>query len=171
MKFGWKSTQIGDVVRPVSRTEVPQPGLSYRQIGVRLWGNGAYEREAIDGADTQYKTLNRVETGDLILNKIWARNGSVSVVQNGLASCFCSSEFPLFRPNVSKIEPAWLYWITRTKWFWQNCDEKSRGTSGKNRIRPERFLEITIPLPDIKEQRRIITKIEILSAKLMKRSY
>ena len=166
MNFGWETTPIGDVVTPVHRPEAPQPGLSYRQIGVRLWGNGAYEREAIDGADTQYKTLNRVKSGDLILNKIWARNGSVSVVQNELAGCFCSSEFPLFRPNVSQIEPTWLYWITRTKWFWQSCDEKSRGTSGKNRIRPERFLEIVIPIPDIKEQRHIITKIEMLSAKI-----
>lgn len=166
MNFGWETTPIGDVVAPVHRPEVPQPGLSYRQIGVRLWGNGAYEREAIDGADTQYKTLNRVEAGDLIINKIWARNGSASVVRNELAGCFCSGEFPLFRPDVSKTEPAWLYWITRTKWFWQNCDEKSRGTSGKNRIRPERFLEIIIPLPDIKEQRHIVTKLEMLAAKI-----
>jgi type I restriction enzyme S subunit len=166
MNFGWETTPIGDVVVPVHRPEVPQSGLSYRQIGVRLWGHGAYEREAIDGADTQYKTLNRVEAGDLIINKIWARNGSASVVQNELTGCFCSGEFPLFRPDVSKTEPAWLYWITRTKWFWQNCDEKSRGTSGKNRIRPERFLEIIIPLPDIKEQRRIITKLEMLSAEI-----
>ena len=166
MNFGWETTPIGDVVAPIHRPEVPQPGFSYRQIGVRLWGNGAYEREAIDGADTQYKTLNRVEAGDLIINKIWARNGSASVVQNKLAGCFCSGEFPLFRPDVSKTEPAWLYWITKTKWFWQNCDEKSRGTSGKNRIRLERFLEIIIPLPDIKEQRRIITKLEMLSAEI-----
>lgn len=166
MNFAWDTTSIGDVATPVQRPEAPQPDQTYRQIGVRLWGQGAYERESLDGADTQYKTLNRVEAGDLILNKIWARNGSVSVVQNELDGCFCSSEFPLFRPNANKIEAAWLYWITRTKWFWQNCDEKSRGTSGKNRIRPERFLEIVIPFPDIKEQRRIITKLEMLSAKI-----
>ena len=166
MNFGWETTVIGEVAAPVERPEVPQPDVIYRRIGVRLWGKGAYERESLDGADTRYKTLNRVEAGDLILNKIWARNGSVSIVQNDLGGCYCSSEFPLFKPNESRIEPTWLYWITKAKWFWQNCDEKSRGTSGKNRIRPERFLEISIPLPDIKEQRRIVAKLETLSAKI-----
>ena len=166
MNFGWETTVIGDVAAPVERPEVPQPDVIYRRIGVRLWGKGAYERESLDGADTRYKTLNRVEAGDLILNKIWARNGSVSIVQNNLGGCYCSSEFPLFKPNESRIEPTWLFWITKTKWFWQNCDEKSRGTSGKNRIRPERFLEISIPLPNIKEQRRIVAKLETLSAKI-----
>lgn len=166
MNFGWETTVIGDVASPVERPEVPQPDVIYRRIGVRLWGKGAYERESLDGADTRYKTLNRVEAGDLILNKIWARNGSVSIVQNNLGGCYCSSEFPLFKPNESRIEPTWLFWITKAKWFWQNCDEKSRGTSGKNRIRPERFLEISIPLPNIKEQRRIVAKLETLSAKI-----
>ena len=166
MIFGWETTVIGDVAAPVERPEVPQPDVIYRRIGVRLWGKGAYERESLDGADTRYKTLNRVEAGDLILNKIWARNGSVSIVQNNLGGCYCSSEFPLFKPNESRIEPTWLFWITKAKWFWQNCDEKSRGTSGKNRIRPERFLEISIPLPNIKEQRRIVAKLETLSAKI-----
>ncbi len=166
MNFDWETTVIGDVATPVDRPEVPQLDVIYRQIGVRLWGKGAYERESLDGADTRYKTLNRVEAGDLILNKIWARNGSVSIVQNDLSGCYCSSEFPLFRPKESRIEPAWFYWITKAKWFWQNCDEKSRGTSGKNRIRPEKFLEISIPLPSIKEQRRIVAKLETLSAKI-----
>src|SRR5262249_9141015 len=50
--------------------------------------------------------------------------------------------------------------------LWEQCDEKSRGTSGKNRIRPERFLEILIPLPSREEQRRIIARIEELFSKV-----
>jgi type I restriction enzyme S subunit len=46
------------------------------------------------------------------------------------------------------------------------CDEKSRGTSGKNRIRPERFLEIEIPLPPLPEQQRIVARIEELAARI-----
>jgi type I restriction enzyme S subunit len=42
----------------------------------------------------------------------------------------------------------------------------SQGTSGKNRIRPERFLEIEIPLPPLPEQRRIVARIEELAAKI-----
>ena len=157
---------LGELVRPVERLEKPVAGRSYRQIGVRLWGLGAYEREVLDGHDTKYSKLNRAIHNDIIVNKIWARNGSVAIVPESLTGSFCSGEFPLYSPNQELLEPQWFHWITKAKWFWNECDEMSRGTSGKNRIRPERFLEIAIPLPPIDEQRRILQCIENMSTKL-----
>jgi type I restriction enzyme S subunit len=133
---------------------------------VKLWGVGAYEREPVDGSETRYKTLSRVEADDIIVNKIWARNGSVAVIPNDLAGCYVSGEFPTFEPVRDRLEPQWFKWITKTRFFWDQCDAKSRGTSGKNRIRPERFLEIEIPLPPLSEQRRIVARIEELAAKI-----
>ena len=68
--------------------------------------------------------------------------------------------------TAEKLEPRWFHWLTKTPTFWDQCDEKSRGTSGKNRIRPERFLEIAIPLPPLPEQRRIVARIESMAAKI-----
>ena len=151
MSSRWPSAQLARIIEPVERPEVPVGGTCYRQIGVKLWGIGAYEREPIDGTETRYKTLSRVETNDIIVNKIWARNGSVAVVQESLAGAYVSGEFPTFTPIPNKLEPRWFHWITKTRFFWDQCDAKSRGTSGKNRIRPERFLEIEIPLPPLSE--------------------
>jgi type I restriction enzyme S subunit len=158
--------EIGSVSSAVDRAEVPGAGITYRQLGVRLWGQGAYEREAIDGAATRYGTLNRVKAGDIVVNKIWARNGSVSVVPAELDGAYVSSEFPLFEPHLDKLEPRWFYWITKAQWFWERCDEKARGTSGKNRIRPKQFAAIKIPLPPLEEQRRIVARIERLAGKI-----
>ena len=166
MTNGWQVAKIGEVAKPIERAEEPQAGTIYRQVGVRLWGQGAYERESIDGSETKYKTLSRIESGDIIVNKIWARNGSVAVVTNELAGCFGSGEFPTFEPDQNKLEPKWFHWMTKTRWFWDACDVKSQGTSGKNRIRPEKFLDIEIPLPPLTEQRRIVAHIESLAARV-----
>jgi type I restriction enzyme S subunit len=40
------------------------------------------------------------------------------------------------------------------------------GTSGKNRIKPEKFLTIEIPLPPLAEQRRLVARIDALAAKI-----
>jgi type I restriction enzyme, S subunit len=162
----WPKVSLSRVLAPIDRPHAPVPGHLYRQIGVRLWGQGAYEREPLDGAGTKYQTLSRVDTDDIIVNKIWARNGSVAVVPSHLAGCYASGEFPLFVPNRDTLDPRWFHWITRTSGFWQQCDEKSRGTSGKNRIRPEQFLQIEIPVPAMTEQRRIVARIEELSASI-----
>jgi type I restriction enzyme S subunit len=166
MTNNWSLVPISEVAERIERPEVPKPGVTYRQLGVRLWGVGAYEREAIDGIETRYKTLSRVEAGDIVVNKIWARNGSVAVAPSRLAGCYVSTEFPQFAPDPDQIEPRWFHWLTKTKGFWRQCDEKSHGTSGKNRIRPEKFLEIKIPLPSLNEQRRIVARIEELAAKV-----
>ena len=168
MTSDWQTTRIGEVAKPIERAEVIMAGRTYRQIGVHLWGQGAYERETIDGSQTKYATLSRVESGDIVVNKIWARNGSVAVVSDKLSGCFGSGEFPTFAPDRKKLEPKWFHWMTKTKWFWQACDEKSQGTSGKNRIRPEKFLEIKIPLPPLDEQLRIVKRVEDLAARIVK---
>jgi type I restriction enzyme S subunit len=162
----WPLVPLTQIVKPVERPEVPLAGNAYRQVGVKLWGLGAYERGQIDGSKTRYKTLSRVEADDIIVNKIWARNGSVAVVPKGLGGCHVSGEFPTFTPVRDKLEPQWFHWITKTPFFWDQCDAKSHGTSGKNRIRPERFLEIKIPLPPLPEQRRIVARIESLAAQI-----
>ena len=108
MKFGWGCVPIGSIAERIERPEPPIPGQNFRQIGVRLWGEGAYERETIDGAGTNYQFLHKVKTGDIIVNKIWARNGSVSIVPSELEGCYCSGEFPLFVLNKEKINPKWF---------------------------------------------------------------
>jgi type I restriction enzyme S subunit len=95
---------LGEVALPVERREAPIGGRTYRQIGLRLWGEGAYEREPVDGGQTKYKTLSRVEAGDIIVNKIWARNGSVEVVTKSLAGSYGSNEFPTFMPIREKLD-------------------------------------------------------------------
>lgn len=158
--------QLREVVKPVNRPISPLPGETYRQLGVSLWGKGAYEREPVDGGLTKYQQLFRAEQGDIVVNKIWARNGSVAVIDDNLAGCHGSNEFPMFSPIEECLDPRWMHWITKTKDFWTQCDQKSQGTSGQNRIKPERFLEVEIPLPPIDEQRRIVARIEEFAAKL-----
>ncbi len=162
----WHRVALTEIVHPTERSEVPVSGVEYRQIGVRLWGQGAYERESINGSQTRYSRMFRAVEGDIIVNKIWARNGSVAVVSKELAGCYASGEFPMFVPDRTKLLPRWFHWFTKTQDLWQQCDEKSRGTSGKNRIRPEKFLEVTVPLPPLAEQQRIVARIDALAARI-----
>ena len=166
MKKVWPTVPLGEVLTQVERPEAPLPGTLYRQLGVKLWGQGAYERESIDGGATKYATLSSVEVDDIVVNKIWARNGSVAVVQKQLAGCFVSGEFPTFTPKADSLSPRWMHWLTKTPGFWGQCDHKSQGSSGKNRIKPEQFLKVEIPLPLLAEQQRIVARIEGLAAKI-----
>ncbi|MHB8674687.1 MAG: restriction endonuclease subunit S [Candidatus Limnocylindrales bacterium] len=155
---------LRDVLRLVDRTEQVDSEKSYRQMGVRLWGQGAYEREGIQGVQTKYGRLSRVETNDVVVNKIWARHGSIAVVPAELSGCFVSAEFPTFAPDPAQVDPHWFDWLTKSKYLWNKCDEKSHGTSGKNRIRPEEFLSIEIMVPPLDVQRRIGKRLDFVKS-------
>lgn len=166
MKKGWPLVRLSDVMSQVQRDEAPAFGKTYRQIGVRLWGQGAYQRESIDGSQTQYAKLFEVREGDIVVNKIWARNGSVAVVSDSLSGSWGSTEFPLFEPDRTRLKPRWMHWITKSPWFWNACDEHAKGTSGKNRIKPDQFLGIEIPLPPLEVQQSVITRIDTVQQQL-----
>ncbi|MEH2445866.1 MAG: restriction endonuclease subunit S [Nostoc sp.] len=154
------------IVKQVLRTIDVLPGTSYRTMGVKWWGEGAYERETIDGSQTAAKTLSIVREGDLIINKIWVRHGSIAIAGKDVDGCVASGEFPTFELDLNEVLPMWLHWYTKTREFWDKCAQLSQGTSGKNRIKPDLFLAVEIPLPPLEEQRRVVTRVEELVGKV-----
>jgi len=162
----WPITPLGDIVCPISRLVDVKPGAAYRTIGVKWWGEGAYERATIDGSQTAAQTLSLVRKDDLIINKIWVRHGSTAIASKAVDGCAASGEFPTFELDTSRVLPRWLHWRTKTSTFWSQCADLSRGTSGKNRIKPALFLTIDVPLPPLEEQRRTVARIEELAAKI-----
>ncbi|BAY22638.1 type I restriction-modification enzyme S subunit [Calothrix sp. NIES-2100] len=154
------------IAKQVLRTIDVLPGTSYRTIGVKWWGEGAYERETIDGSQTAAKTLSIVREYDLIINKIWVRHGSIAIAGKDVDGCAASGEFPTFELDLNEVLPRWLHWYTKTREFWDKCAQLSQGTSGKNRIKPDLFLTVEIPLPPLEEQRRVVDRVEELVGKI-----
>ncbi|MCW5924038.1 MAG: restriction endonuclease subunit S [Saprospiraceae bacterium] len=166
MKNGWKMVKLGEVLRPSENQVSITPFENYPQIGVRLWGEGAYAREDVLGSETQYKFFYKAEKGDLTFNKIWVRNGAVTVIPETLHGFYVSPEFPVYHPEKDIVSSDWLYFLTKSKFFWDRCNEKAFGTSGKNRVKPSVFLQVEIPLPPLTEQQRIAGRLAALKGKM-----
>lgn len=162
----WKNVKLKDVLTPSENVISILPLEKYRLLGIRLWGEGGYEREEIQGSQTQYRTFTKSVEGNFTFNKIWARNGAVTVIQKQLEGLYVSPEFPVYSTDKNKIVSEWLFFITKTDWFWRLISDKAFGTSGKNRIKPEVFLNLEIPLPPLAEQQRIVARLSALKNKI-----
>jgi type I restriction enzyme S subunit len=165
LKTKWEKVELNELCSLSIEKEQVKEFNNYRLVGIRLWGQGLYERDSIVGHSTQYKFFTKSRTGDLLFNKIWARNGAISVVQEQHNGLYVSPEFPVYSLNKDNIIQDWMYYYTKYFKFWEFCNEKSRGTSGKNRIKPENFLNISIPLPPPPEQKRIVKIIKSIEEK------
>src|SRR5690349_9304583 len=108
MKSPWAEVPLGEIASAVTRPIAVLPGESYRTIGVKWWGEGAYERETIDGSRTAATTLSLVRAGDLIINKIWVRHGSTAIASQAVDGCAASNEFPTFELDRERVVPGWI---------------------------------------------------------------
>lgn len=128
----------------------------YPIVGVLNRGRGILTRDAVTTDSTKYKQLNRVSEGSVIYSKLKAFEGAITVVPPMPTRVYASSEFPTFA-CLNIIEPAFMKLITQQPSLWEEMALLSKGLGGRReRISPDDFLSLSILLPSLEEQRRIV---------------
>jgi type I restriction enzyme S subunit len=107
-----------------------------------------------------------VSADQFILSRIDARNGAMGIVPSELDGAVVTSDFPTFDANRSRLLPAFLGWLSKTPGFVEGCRGASEGTTNRVRLKEDRFLRLTISLPPVNVQQRILTRIDRLVAKV-----
>ena len=67
-----------------------------------------------------------------------------------------TSEFPVFTADAAHLEGEFVRRVLRTGSFIQALRQRASGTSGRKRITPDAFRDLRIPLPSLKDQRKIV---------------
>lgn len=157
---------IGEVLTKSNEWIEIDPNERYRQVTVRLWGKGVLLRDEVSGAEIAASRQLVVHSKQFIVSRIDARNGAFGLIPDSLDGALVSSDFPVFAVNPSRIHPKYLEWMSKTHFFVDICKAASEGTTNRVRLKEDRFLMAKIPLPALSEQRRIVTRIEELAAKI-----
>jgi type I restriction enzyme S subunit len=159
---------LGSVTEQLDRYESVLPDAEYRLLGMRSKIGGPFVREIKTGTETSAQKLNRVRAGDFIYSRLFAWQGSFGLIPEDMDGCFVSNEFPLFKLDVSRIEPKFLvYWFSLPhvqQLVEAGCSGSTPGT--RNRYKEEFFKALELNLPPLGEQHRIVAKIDSLAAKI-----
>jgi type I restriction enzyme S subunit len=166
MSNSWPLVPLGEVLTKSEEWTDINPTATYREITVRLWGKGVTLRREPNGSEIASTRRLVAKAGQFILSRIDARNGAFGLVPDSLEGAVVSNDFPLFTPNPSRLLPSFLHWMSKTKPFVDICKAASEGTTNRVRLQEDRFLTMTVPLPPLSEQRRIVARIEELAAKI-----
>jgi len=166
MSNSWPQAALGEVLTKSEEWTDINPTDTYNEITVRLWGKGVTLRREVEGSEIASGRRLVARAGQFILSRIDARNGALGLVPDSLDGAVASNDFPLFTPNPSRLLPAFLDWMSKTRSFVEICKAASEGTTNRVRLQEDRFLRMTISLPSVPEQRRIVARIEELAAKI-----
>ena len=148
---------------PLSRvlTRVKEPifiedDVHYKRITVRLYGQGVTQRDNVLGKEIGTKRQFIAHAGQLIVSRIDARNGAFGIVPNELEGAIVTNDFWLF--DVHDALPEYLILVlssTKFQLYWQT---KSSGTTNRQRVNEDGFLQSQIALPSTIEQGTLVHK-------------
>jgi type I restriction enzyme, S subunit len=136
----------------------------YKEVTVRNRGQGAVLRRLVSGGEIAATRRLRVHPRQFIISRIDARHGSSGVIPASLDGAIVTNDFPVFDCDESVLLPEFLGWYSRTPRFVDECRHASEGSTNRVRLKEASFLDITMPLPPIEDQRRIVGVLDKLAA-------
>ena len=151
---------IGDFLNKSQNWVEPKPDETYKQITARLWGKGLTLRAEVAGSQIAAARQLRVKAGQFLVSRIDARHGAFGIVPPSLDGALVSNDFPCFDIDSKVVLPTYFAWYARTESFIALCRRASEGSTNRVRLKENEFLRMTVPLPPLDEQRRIVAKLD-----------
>jgi type I restriction enzyme, S subunit len=163
----WEEMPLGEVLRPDFDSVPTDPSKTYQLAGVFGFGRGLFIRGPLSGANTTYKSFNRLRAGQFVISIPKAWEGAVAEVTSEFEGLFLSPVFPTFSPNPERLHCRYLAWYFRQPLSWEQMRAKSKGIGARREsLSPDQFLSLRIPLPPVDEQRRIVAKLDAAAERI-----
>ena len=117
----------------------------------------------MEGNSTQYRVLNRLHANDFVVSKLKAWEGAVAMVRREFDGAVLSPEFPSFRLDPLRLDPAFMDLLCRRPQFWAALGGLSSGTvNRRTRVHPTQVLTIQVLLPPLHRQRVLVEEFQEL---------
>ncbi|MDP9224965.1 MAG: hypothetical protein M3P18_14195 [Actinomycetota bacterium] len=151
---GWEITRFDKILRRVERKVTIDDEAEYATVGVRWYGNGAFVRERLLGADIARKQQWIIRAGDVVYNKLFAWKGSFAIADDTVNGHLVSDKFPTYALDEALVDPGFLAYYFRTADVAMQAERLSKGAAAisKLTLNPPQFWDLTIPLPSLPEQ-------------------
>jgi type I restriction enzyme, S subunit len=163
-KSVWPSIQLGAVLNHRKEFITIDDLNRYKRCRVQLHAQGVVLRDEVEGASIKTKTQQVCRSQEFLVAEIDAKMGGFGIVPPELDGSIVSSHYFLFVPDPKRLDPAFLGYYSKTPQFREQV--AARGTTNYAAIRPGHVLGYTMPVPPLDQQRRIVEKINGISAKI-----
>jgi type I restriction enzyme S subunit len=156
------SRSLGDVMY-LDIVRMPmEAGTTYHLAGVLNAGKGLVDKESFDGADTEYTAMNILRENQVVMRKLTAWEGPITVVPAEFDGFVASNEFPTFTLT-DDVSPRWMKHVCRTPRLWAEMQSRVVGTvQRRKRLNPDQLLSVTLPLPSRPEQEQAAEALDAM---------
>ena len=151
---------LAQVLTPAPDPVPLRADVEYQTAGILSYGRGLFARPVKSGLDISYSTYYRLRAGQFVYSRLFAWEGALAVVPHAFDGCFVSQEFPAFQISGGAALPEYVGLLCRWPEVWDRMAAVVSGMGGRRkRVHPKALLSLSVPLPPLAEQRRIVDLI------------
>ena len=161
----WEKVQLGEVL--IERKETPDPvALETGEIRiVSKIGFNTGKLEFRDSTATKTKMI-QFQPGDIVFSAINAVKGAIAIYPNNAEKpASATNHYCAYAVNPERADVTFLWWLFRNEAF-QHILFRTLAGGIKTELKPKHLLPISVRLPSLSEQRRIVEKINHFLAKV-----
>lgn len=171
LPIGWRWMKLDQLLKRVRKPVEVHPEQVYREIGIRSHGKGIFHKEECLGEEIGTKSIFWVEQDCFVLNIVFAWEQAVARITIQEEGMVASHRFPMYRPLEEVLDLDYLVKFFLTPHGKSLLGLVSPGGAGRNKtLSQDAFLKLSMPVPPIDEQKKIVNtllglerEIEILS--------
>jgi type I restriction enzyme S subunit len=153
--------RVGEVLALQRREVTIDPIKDYRLIGIYSFGKGIFHRSPKAGSELGDYRFFAVKPGDLVLSNIQAWEGAIAHAAKVDAGTVGTHRFLTYVPIAGRIDTNWARWFLLSEPGMALIRRAAPGSTMRNRtLSMDRFEALEIPLPPIKEQRRVACRLD-----------
>jgi len=165
----WQKAQLLEICAPKTlvnpRKEIPKSYFTY--VDISSVSNGTFEikePKRILGEQAPTRARKRIQKGDIILATTRPYLRSIALISEAFDGAICSTGFCVLRPT-EKVLSEWLFYCVISDDFINQLIPLMRGANYPA-VTDNDVLSMSIPLPPLPEQRRIVARINEMMARV-----
>lgn len=162
--MSWQTYKLGDLLVKRRDSVRIDPDRMYKLVTIRLHHKGIALRCLAQGSDIKSK-MSAIRSGDFLLSGIDARNGAFGIVPQELDGAVVTNDFWCLEPNKALLDRDYLLLLSQTEEFDYICRVCSEGITQRIRLQRDKFLESTVSIPSVPEQKSIVQHIDNVRSK------
>lgn len=161
----WPWIPLGKVIHLQVEEVAVDPTETYSTVGVYSFGRGLFDRPPVAGSGSSYKKFFRLQKDQFVLSLLFGWEGALSRVTEEHIGKVVSPYFPTFACAPEKLLVEYLDWFAKMPVVWSALKNQAIGLGDRRRtLKPEHLLNVSIPLPPLDEQRRIVARLDAVAA-------
>lgn len=157
--------KIKSLLTRIKNTVSIEDTKTYKRVTIKTKNKGIYLRDNKIGREIGTKNQFIINEGQFLLSKIDARNGAFGIVPKELDNAIITGNFWTYEVNKDLLNIEWFNLFVSSPNFIKICSNASSGTTNRQYLNEEFFLNYEIDLPSLDEQQKIIYNYKLSSSK------